>query len=123
MSTPDPTADIAAGVEAPITPGRPFERGRSGNPSGKPKTAPDPGQLARKHTSACIKALARALTSPDLQASVAAAEVLLNQGYGVPRQHLALGLPRLSLYLHAPPDDAAAGHTNGEDKASRAWDA
>lgn len=83
--------------------------------------APDPGQLARKHTVACIKALARALTSPDVQAAVAAAEVLLNQGYGLPRQHLVLGLPRLSLYLHAPPpDDTESARTNGE---ARAWDA
>ena len=102
------------------SPGRPWPKGTSGNATGKAKRLPDPGELARKHTAACIKALARALTGADLQASVAAATALLNQGYGLPNQHLALGLPRLSLFLHAPPDDAETARTNGE---ARAWDA
>jgi hypothetical protein len=66
----------------------------------------------------CIKALARALTGPDLQASVAAAEVLLNQGYGLPRQHLALGMPNLMMIVRAPTELETA-RTNGE---ARAWD-
>lgn len=81
--------------------------------------APDPGQLARKHTVACIKALARALTGSDPQASVLAAQVLLNEAYGLPRQHLALGMPDLRLSVRTPAEHEAT-RTNGE---ARTWDA
>lgn len=100
--------------------GRPWPKGTSGNATGKAKRLPDPGELARRHVRSAIRALVRALAGPDQQAAVAAATTLLNQGFGLPNQHLALGLPRLSLFLHAPPDDGETPRANGE---ARAWNA
>ena len=51
-----------------------------------------------------------------------AAQALLNQGYGLPRQHLAVGLPDLRMVVHAPGDTDAA-RINGEDVKTGRWDA
>jgi hypothetical protein len=62
--------------------GRPFAPGRSGNPGGRPKAALDVQALAREHTTAAIRALSEALRDPKLK--VAAAQALLDRGWGKP---------------------------------------
>lgn len=60
----------------------PWEQGKSGNPSGRPKYAAEIRELARKQTEAAIKALTEVMdTGPD-QSRVAAARELLDRGYG-----------------------------------------
>src|SRR5688572_3142156 len=69
-------------------PGRPFQKGQSGNPTGRPKRDREIEELARQHTPAAIAALAEALNGKD---RVAAANVLLAYGWGKPRQPIEHG--------------------------------
>jgi hypothetical protein len=66
---------------APRVIGRPFERGRSGNPGGRPRGIE---ARAREFTEEALQALVAALRNPKER--VAAASVLLNYAWGKPRQ-------------------------------------
>jgi hypothetical protein len=69
--------------------GRPFEPGRSGNPSGRPRVIEELRKLARAHAPEAIKELARlALKAKSETARVAAIRELLDRGYGKPTQFL-----------------------------------
>jgi hypothetical protein len=62
-------------------PGRPFQKGVSGCPDGRPRQ--DVTALARAHTVDAIEALVAALKRP--KEAVPAAVALLNRGWGLPR--------------------------------------
>ena len=64
----------------------PFQKGRSGNPGGRPKEDGDVKALARQHTDEAVKRLAQWLRSDNPKASVSAAIALLDRGYGKPAQ-------------------------------------
>jgi hypothetical protein len=63
-------------------PGRPFRKGVSGNPFGRPRAALDVRDLARQHTSKAIDTLVRALDDEKL--CVSAAVHLLERGWRRP---------------------------------------
>jgi HEAT repeat protein len=58
----------------------PFKPGQSGNPGGRPKQATHVRDLARAQTERAILALIEALDDP--KAKVAAAQALLDRGWG-----------------------------------------
>jgi hypothetical protein len=66
--------------------GRPFQKGVSGNPGGKPK-GEHVSVIARAHTADAVKALVLALRSP--RERVPAAIALLDRGWGKPVQMIA----------------------------------
>lgn len=80
--------------------GRPFEKGRSGNPGGRPKEVAEVRDLAREHTTQAIETLVRWMQSDNAKASVAAANVLLDRGWGKPSQPIS-GDPENPLQLHS----------------------
>lgn len=66
-----------------------FQKGQSGNPSGRAKKTPELLEveaLARKHGPDAIKALSLWAKSKNPAAAVAACKALLDRGFGMPKQ-------------------------------------
>lgn len=66
----------------------PFEKGKSGNPGGRPKETKDVKELARQHTKEAIDRLAYWMREGDGKASISAAQALLDRAWGRPPQAL-----------------------------------
>lgn len=65
--------------------------GQSANPGGRKRETAEVRELARQHTKAAIQALADIMADGDKDAArVAAAEALLNRGWGRPEQAVQL---------------------------------
>jgi hypothetical protein len=67
-----------------------FTKGKSGNPSGRPKEIGHVRDLARKHTSEAITVLVSIMNNEEEKAAarVAAAKELLERGYGRSQQEV-----------------------------------
>jgi hypothetical protein len=65
--------------------GRPFQKGQSGNPGGRPKSS-EVEQLAKEHTEAAILRLVQWMQSDNAKASVSACNALLDRAWGKPKQ-------------------------------------
>lgn len=66
-------------------PGKPFPKGKSGNPSGRPKVPENIGELralARSYTEEAIATLATVMATGGGPARVVAANALLDRGWG-----------------------------------------
>jgi Family of unknown function (DUF5681) len=70
--------------------GKPFQKGQSGNPGGRPKEVAEVKELAREYTAEAIQTLVSIMTNPKSTpaARVSAANALLDRGYGKPPQHI-----------------------------------
>lgn len=62
--------------------GRPWKKGQTGNPGGRPKGISEFRAMCREYTADSVRALADALRGAD---RVAAARVLLSYGWGPPQ--------------------------------------
>ena len=69
----------------------PFEKGKSGNPGGRPKAEGEIRELARQHGPDAIDKLVEHMNSEDTRLSQSAAIALLDRGFGKPPQALNLG--------------------------------
>lgn len=72
--------------------GRPWPKGVSGNPGGRPREVGHVRELARQHTEEAIRTLVEIATDPSQpgRARVAAAEAILDRAWGRPPQALEL---------------------------------
>ena len=68
----------------------PFEKGKSGNPGGRPKEVAEVRELAKKHGPAAIQRLVTLMSSDNERTAVAACEAILNRGYGRPAQSVTV---------------------------------
>jgi hypothetical protein len=87
--------------------GKPFKKGQSGNPGGRPKVVAEVKELAREHTAEAIHTLVSIMSHPKAApaARVSAANALLDRGYGKPPQHQHItgeDGPRFVALLHEP---------------------
>jgi hypothetical protein len=64
-----------------------FQKGKSGNPGGRPKAADDVKALARQYSTESVKRLVEWMRSDNPQASTRAAETLLDRAWGKAEQH------------------------------------
>jgi hypothetical protein len=70
--------------------GRPFRRGQSGNPSGRPKALQELVELARAETLPSLKKIVELRDqADDPRVQLAAAREILDRGWGRPTQPLA----------------------------------
>jgi hypothetical protein len=76
-----------------------FQKGQSGNPGGRPKEDAEVKALARQHGAAAIAKLAELLNCGQPRTEVAAAQALLDRGFGKPAQVIA-GDPEAPLEVH-----------------------
>lgn len=67
-----------------------FEPGKSGNPGGRPKSEVRLKELAKEHTEDAIATLVKGLRFKGERSRIAAAEALLDRGWGKPSQHIEL---------------------------------
>jgi hypothetical protein len=68
----------------------PFEKGKSGNPGGRPKEVAEVRKLAQVHGPAAIERLVELMASENERTAVAACEAILNRGFGRPAQSLTV---------------------------------
>jgi hypothetical protein len=76
-------------------PGRRFEKGKSGNPGGRPKAVRDVAAAAREHTQEGLETLVTAMRDGGApwNARIRAVELILERGWGKPMQAVELSGP------------------------------
>lgn len=67
-----------------------FEKGKSGNPGGRPKECAEVKALAREYGPEAIQKLVELMRGEDLRVAKAAADSLLDRGFGKPAQSMEL---------------------------------
>lgn len=82
-------SEAASSTESARVVGRPFVKGQSGNPNGRPKAPVDIAALARVHGPQCVAVVVDLLASTDERIRLAAATVLIERGFGKPVQPIA----------------------------------
>lgn len=81
------TAVLSGGSGRKVPVGRRFQKGVSGNPGGRPSVSGPLKELAKAHTAEALETLVAALQADESRTRVAAAEALLDRGWGRPTQH------------------------------------
>ena len=69
-------------------PGRPFEKGKSGNPTGRPKIPDDVKEMLKGATPAACKLLCDTINNPNekTELRVKCSEIVLDRVFGKPQQ-------------------------------------
>jgi hypothetical protein len=91
-------------------PGRPFKKGVSGNPGGRPTAALRVQEMARRKTPEALEALIAALSNP--RERVQAAVALLDRGWGKPVQMVAADAEKPLQISFEWQDSPPAAHTD-----------
>jgi hypothetical protein len=99
----------------------PFEEGKSGNPGGRPKENARIKKAAQVHGDMAIERLAHWAQSDNARASVAAAQALLDRGFGKPEQaHKHSGMIASTHEEHLKQLDSLPDDADGESDTDTA---
>ena len=79
-------SQTSASTERSLANLKPWQTGRSGNPAGRPKAPADVTELARKYGPRAVAVIGELLGDRDARIRLAAANSLLDRGYGKPAQ-------------------------------------
>jgi hypothetical protein len=91
--------------------GRPFVKGKTGNPNGRPRKTPEIIEieaLAKTMAPEALKRLADWMRSDNAKASVSAANAIIERGYGKAKQHIEATLNDERMVVRAPEQPADA---------------
>jgi len=94
LPPPRTGAPVRYGRDGRKLPPHTFQPGQSGNPNGRPKNVGDVRRIARTYSEDALKTLAEIMQDKDIAppARVAAAQCLLDRGYGKPTQQVELSV-------------------------------
>jgi hypothetical protein len=99
---------VNANMSSTGKPGR-YKPGQSGNPGGRPKGLTWLRDLARKHTEVAITTLVECMANKDGKVRVAAANAILDRGWGKPEQVVKAKITHDELYERIARIAAEAG--------------
>ena len=68
--------------------GKPFKKGQSGNPGGRPPVLKEIRELARANGEDAFKRVLELMQSDDERVALCASQEVLNRAYGKPTQHI-----------------------------------
>ncbi|MFT3792728.1 MAG: hypothetical protein QM741_17040 [Rudaea sp.] len=65
-----------------------FQKGKSGNPGGRPKAEVSVREIAQEHGVAAMRRLVDLMADSNARVAVAACQAILDRGYGKPQQSI-----------------------------------
>lgn len=68
--------------------GKPFKKGQSGNPGGRPSVVRHIRELAQSHGEEAFRRVLELMRSEDERVALTASQEVLNRAYGKPTQHI-----------------------------------
>ena len=101
----------------PIPNNKPFKKGQSGNPNGRPRKLPELDKLLadvlgeEKDGVTAAEAILKALRLKAAKGDVRAAEIILDRAYGKSRQVIDANINNVNILNIDPLDDSADNRT------------
>jgi hypothetical protein len=114
------TAQALSSRERQLAGLKPWRKGSSGNPAGRPPAPVDIAALARQHGPRCVAVAAELLDDPDPRIRLAALVALLDRGFGRPVQAVAgqNDMPTILQLMHHEAAFAFSNELQAERKAA-----